>query len=175
MKFVTSRTRALIVSAVLILAIAIIVPVSAKNPTRLEASGTIDGYVDAWSAMIVSGHWSVTVKEGVLQYTAMYHELNLDEGVEHSLVGSVDIFTHTFTSEPDDYELKDNVLTFSGTIERWKVWSKDDGTTEPVLANQLVSITITKDTFYLDTDPTGPGPSPDGQDWDRYGKTNYFK
>lgn len=174
-KFVTSRTRALIVATVLILAIAIIVPVSAKKPTRLEASGTIDGYVDAWSAMIVSGHWSVTVKEGVLQYKAFYHELNLDKIEENSLVGSVDIFTHTFTSDPDDYELKNNVLTFSGTIERWKVWSKVDGTTEPLLANQLVSITITKDTFFLDSSPQGPGPGPGGNDWDRYGKTNYFK
>ena len=174
MKFVTTRTRPLIVAAVLILAIAIIVPVSAKKPTRLEASGTIDGYVDVPSAMIVSGHWSVTVKEGVLQYKAIYHELNLDI-IENSPVGSVDIFTHTFTCGPDDYELKDNVLTFSGTIERWKVWSKIDGTTEPLLANQLVSITITKDTFFLDSSPQGPGPGPSGNDWDRYGKTNYFK
>ena len=175
MKFVTSRTRALIVATALILAIAIIVPVSAKKPTRLEASGTIDGYVDAWSARIVSGHWSVTVKEGVLQYKAFYHEMNLDEIEENSTVGSVDIFTHTFTSDPYDYEVKSNVLTFSGTIERWKVWSKVDGMTEPVLANQLVSITITKDTFYLDDGPLGPVPSVDGQVWDRYGKTNYFK
>ena len=174
MQFVTARTRALIVATVLILAISIIVPISAKKPTHLEASGTIDGYVDAWSSMIVGGHWSVTVKEGVLQYKAIYHELNLDEVAENSPVGSVDIFTHQFTTDdPDDYELKGNVLTFSGTIERWKVWSKVDGTTEPMLANQFVSITITKDTFFLDSFPPGPGPG--GNDGDRYGKTNYFK
>ncbi len=169
MKFVTSRKRALIVATALVIAISIIVPVYANKPINFEASGTIDGYVDAWSAMVVSGHWSVTIKEGVLEYKAIYFELNLDADEEDSPEGSVDIFTHTFTTnDPDDYELKGNVLTFSGTIERWKVWSKDGGTTEPVLANQFVSITITRETFFLDHQTSG------SQDWNKYGKTNYF-
>ncbi len=177
MKFVTSRTRALMVATALILAISIIVPVAAKKPTHLEASGTIDGYVDAWSSVIVGGHWSVTVKEGVLQYTAMYHELNLAEDPEMSPVGSVDIFTHIFTTDdPDDYELKGNVLKFSGEMQVVKVWTKLDWTTEVIIRDpSLVTITITKDTFYLDSLPPGPVPGdPWDQCWDRYGTTNYF-
>jgi hypothetical protein len=173
MKFETTRTRILIVSAVLILAIYIILPVSAETP-YYKASGTIDSYGDAWSAVIVGGHWSVTINEGVLQYTAMYHELNLDEDAESSPRGSVDIFTYIFTTE--DYELKGKVLTFSGTIEAWKVWTTiPDWTTVPVPGFRDATITITPTTFYMDTDPPGPGPGPDGQDWDRYGTTTQIK
>lgn len=63
MKFVTTRTRPIIVAAVLILAISIILPVSAKKTTSYKASGTIDSYANAWSAVIVDGHWSVTINE----------------------------------------------------------------------------------------------------------------
>jgi hypothetical protein len=129
MKFETTRTRILIVSAVLILAIYIILPVSAETP-YYKASGTIDSYGDAWSAVIVGGHWSV-------------------------------IFTYIFTTE--DYELKGKVLTFSGTIEAWKVWTTiPDWTTVPVPGFRDATITITPTTFYMDTDPPGPGPGPDG-------------
>ena len=167
MKFVTTRTRILIVSAVLILAIYIILPVSAE-PSYYKASGTIDSYGNAWSAVIVGGHWSVTINEGVLQYTAMYHELNLDATEENSPRGSVDIFTYIFTTE--DYELKGKTLTFSGEIEFSKVWTTNpDWATVPVTGTRLATITITPTTFYMDTDPS------DGQDWDRYGTTTQLK
>ena len=179
MKFVTTRTRPLIVAAVLILAISIILPVSAKKTTSYKASGTIDSYADAWSAVIVGGDWSVTINnEGVLQYTAMYHELNLDETEENSPVGSVDIFTYIFTTDnPDDYEVKGKVLTFSGTIETWKVWTtiSPDWATVVVSGPRDVTITITPTTFYMDFDPPGPLPGADGQDWDRYGTTTQIK
>ena len=167
MKFVTTRTRILIVSAVLILAISIILPVYAKTP-YYKASGTIDSYGNAWSAVIVDGHWSVTINEGVLQYTAMYHELNLNETEETSPRGSVDIFTYIFTTE--DYELKSKTLTFSGIIETWKVWTTNpDWETVALTRFSYATITITPTTFYMDTAPSGD------QDWDRYGTTTQFK
>lgn len=113
----------------------------------------------------------------MLQYTAMYHELNLDETEENSPVGSVDIFTYIFTTDnPDDYELKGKVLTFSGTIETWKVWTtiSPDWATVVLPRFSPATITITPTTFYMDTVPQGPGPT-GGQDWDRYGTTTQFK
>ena len=176
MKFVTTRTRSLIVAAVLILAISIILPVSAKKTTSYKASGTIDSYADTWSSVIVGGHWSVTINKGVLQYTAMYHELNLDATIENSPVGSVDIFTHIFTTDnPDDYELKGNILTFSCTMQVWKVWTNPDWETEVVSWYRDDTITITPTTFYLDTNPPGSVPGAGGQDWDRIGTTTQFK
>lgn len=176
MQFVTARTRALIVSTVLILAISIIVPISAKKPTYYKASGTIDRYHDTWSSVIVGGHWSVTVNDDELQYAAMYHELNLDDAVEDSPVGSVDIFTHIFTTDdPDDYELKGNALTFSGMMQVTKVKTKLDWTTEVLFWGSQVTITITPNTFYLDSLPLGEGPGTLGQDWDRHGTTTYFQ
>ena len=164
-----ARVRALLVAAVLILAIYLVVPVSAKK-NSLTALGTIDGYVDAYSSVIVGGHWSVTVKDGVLNYSAMYHELNLAVGIpENSPVGSVDIFTHIFTTT--DYEFKGNVLTFTGTMHFWKVWAKLDGTTEVITGQKYHIITITKDTFFLDSYETDQF----NQDWDRYGTTTRFQ
>jgi len=165
MKFV--NTRILTVSAVLLLAIYITFPVSAETP-HYTASGTIDSYGDAWSAAIVGGHWSVTINEGELNFTAMYHELNLDETIESSPRGSIDIFTHIFTTY--DYELKGKVLTFSGSIETWKVWTTSpDWTTviDPMILD--ATITITPTTFYMDTLPAS------GQDWDEYGTTTQIK
>jgi hypothetical protein len=171
MKFVTTRTRPIIVAAVLIFAISIILPVSAKKTTSYKALGTIDSYADAWSAVIVGGDWSVTVNnEGELQFTAMYHELNLNETEENSPVGSVDIFTFIVTTDnPDEYEIKGKTLTFSGTMQTWKVWTMIDWTTTVLSGPRDVTITITPTTFYMDTDPAG------GQDWDRYGTTTQFK
>jgi len=150
-----------------------IVPVSAKhNRPILIASGTIDGYVDAWSSEIISGKWSVHVKGDELVYKAMYKEHNLDE-IENSPVGSVDIFTHTLTT--DMYEIDEDVLTFEGPMQVKKVWTKLDWTKEVRRWDSEVIITVTPDTFFLDSLPVGPGPGDLGQDWDREGTTTRFK
>lgn len=112
--------------------------------------------------------WSVTVKGDDLKYKARYKELNLYDGEpEYSPIGSVDIFTHNFTTK--DFTLANEVLTFSGEIQVKKVWRKLDGTTEVVRWKRYVTITITPDTFYLDCAPVYD------QDWDRTGTTTHFK
>ncbi len=175
MKFVNARMRALIVAAILILAISTVVPVSAKKTLQsYKASGTIDGYVDVWSSEIVSGRWSVNVKGENLTYKARYKELNLFDGEpEYSPVGSVDIFTHSFSA--DGFDIYGDTLVFWGTTHIRKVWRKLDGTTEVVRRDSYVTITITETTFYLDYSPPGPGPGVYDQDWDRNGTTTHFK
>ncbi|MCK4817806.1 hypothetical protein KA005_18695 [bacterium] len=162
------KTKSILVLA-LILTIAgvSILSISAKKPIHYKAMGTIDSYVDAWSAEVIPGHWSVKIVDDVLVYSASYGELNLDEGVEGSPFGSVDIFTHTFTT--DDFDIKYHVLTFSGSIEVRKVWVKPDWTREIVTWDYDAIITITPDTFFFDWDPSGESTSP--QDWDRVGTT----
>ncbi len=145
----------------------------ANKPITYKAMGTIDSYVDASSAEIIPGHWSVKIEDDELVYRATYCELNLDEAVEGSPFGSVDIFTHTFTT--DDFEFtqdansRNHVLTFSGNIEVRKVWVKPDWTREIVTWDYEAIITITPETFYFDWDPSGQ--SSDPQDWDRVGTT----
>lgn len=164
-----------ILGLVLLLTIAglSIVLISAKKPITYKAMGTVDSYVDASSAEIIPGHWSVTIEDDELVYRATYCELNLDDIIEGSPIGSVDIFTHTFTT--DDFEFiqdansPNQVLTFSGNIEVRKVWVKPDWTREIVTWNYEAIITITYDTFYFDWDPSGLNPS--YPDWDRVGTT----
>ena len=145
----------------------------AKKPITYKAMGTIDSYIDASSAEIIPGHWSVKIEDGELVYRAMYCELNLDEAVEGSPVGSVDIFTHTFTTDDfdviQDVSSHNHVITFSGMIEVRKVWVRPDWTREILTWEYEAIITITPDTFYFDWDPSGQ--SPPYPDWDRVGTT----
>jgi hypothetical protein len=148
-------------------------PVSAKQEKLiLKASGTLDSYVEAWSSEIISGKWSIQVKGDELVYKATYKELNLDE-IEDSPVGSVDIFTHTLTT--DSYEIEGNVLTLEGTMHVKKVWTKLDWTIEVQHWDSDIIITLTPDTFFLDSLPFGAGPGTLDQDWDREGTTKHFK
>ena len=162
----------LVLALILTMTTITVLPISAKKPITYQARGTIDSYADAWSSEVISGSWSVRVKGDKLTYTAMYRELNLDE-IEDSPVGSVDIFTHKFTT--DDFEIDGDVLTFEGWIQVKKVWVKLDWKREVVRWDGHVTITITPDTYYLDSDPQGPGPGVLGQDWDRLGTTTRLR
>ena len=167
------RINSLILTSILILSIFTIAPVYAKKTSSYKASGTIDSYVDVWSSEIVSGRWSVNVKGEDLKYKAMYKELNLAEWPEDSPVGSVDIFTHRFSA--DGFDIDGDTLVFWGTMHIRKVWRKLDGTTEVVGWDSYVTITITPDTFFLDSSPPGSGPGAYDQYWDRIGTTTHFK
>ena len=145
------------------------VTVSAKQDRLIfKASGTIDYYVDAESAEIISGHWSIQVKGEELIYKAMYKELNLDEEIEQSPEGSVDIFTHTLTT--DAYELDEDVLTFEGDMQVKKVWTTLDWKKEVQYWDSYVIITVTPDEFFLNSYPHDPDP----EGWDREGTTIHF-
>jgi len=145
--------------------------ISANKPITYKAIGTIDSYVDAWSAEVISGHWSVQIVDDELEFRATYCELNLDGIVELSPVGSVDIFTLTLTT--DDFDIKpharssNHVLTFSGMIQHRKVYVKPDWEREIQYQEYDATITITPDTFYEDYEPSGPV----DQDWHIVGTT----
>lgn len=163
----------LILLGVILLLLTQTVPISAKvNKPILTASGTIDSYEDTWSAEIISGKWSIQVKGDILIYKAKYKERNLDE-IEDSPVGSIDIFTHNLST--DSYEIDGNVITFEGTMQVKKVWTKLDWTKEVMYWDSDVKITVTPDKFFLDSLPFGSGPGTLDQDWDRTGTTTCFK
>jgi hypothetical protein len=145
--------------------------ISEDKPTSYNAMGTIDSYVDAWSAEVIHGDWSVKIIDDELVYRVTYSELNLNEVEELSPVGSVDIFTHTLTT--DNFEIKyhpsspNHVLTFSGEIQYQKVMVKTDWTREIISRTYNVTITITPDTFFSHR----PSLSGLDQDWDLVGTT----
>ena len=147
--------------------------ISVDTPTTYYAMGTIDSYVNVSSAEIMPGHWFVKIEDDELLYKATYYELNFDEKVEESPVGSVDIFTHTLSTSSFDIKnyagSSNHVLTFSGMVQIRKVWVKPDWTREIVTREYEVNITITPYSFYLDWDPEDQSTS--YQDWDRVGTT----
>ena len=170
-----SKKTIIILSLLLMLSTLPVLPASAKKGQYYIARGTIDSYVDAWSAEVKQGWWSVRVIEGNIEYSGFYQERNLAEYPENSPVGSIDFFWQTFTVE--GYTLDGDELEFWGTLHIKKLWCKLDGTREILTWDTYpVKITIDSDSYFLDSPPEGPGPDPIyNEDWDRTGTTRSIR
>lgn len=137
---------------------------------EFKAKGTIDAYVNAYSAEVTWGHWTVTLRNGEVEYSAMYKERNLDEAIENSPFDSVDHFWHTLTVE--DYSYDGETLWFRGVLHVEKLWVKLDGRkVKTGWDTYPVTIIVDSTSFYLDSPPEGEGLGVYDQDWDRTGTT----
>lgn len=96
--------------------------------TEFKANGRIESY-EEWvtSSEILDGHWSITVRNGVVKFTGFYRELNIDPTVEMSPAGTVDRFK--LYMESTDYWYEGDTLVILGTMHRdKKMWFLDDYT-----------------------------------------------
>lgn len=165
------KSSLVVLSLVVLLTSLVVLPVSAAKATY-KAGGKVTAYADAWSSEIVSGHWSVTVEDGVVDFKVFYVERNLDWTVEDSPDGSIDLFWHTLTwaSTPS---INDDALTFSCTMTITKLKTMMDGSKEWVIWDTAeLYVTIDEDGMWLDRPPF---PSSPGQDFDVLGVTNHLK
>lgn len=127
------RKGLVVLATIVVSALVAAIYVTAKQPSDWEyyAYGEILDYQDAPSAEIKSGFWNLKVSGNKVWLHAYYLEENLDEAVEVSPEGSVDVFEWSMLGKPMMmYEDGDKLYIFA-QLQVKKAWATFDGTYEP--------------------------------------------
>lgn len=173
-------------SKILILAAIIVVFTTigltmAKQTTLWEhyAYGTIDTYTEVYSSEVVNGYWNLKITEGKIHFNYGWLELNLDEEIEDSPMGSIDELSFTNIAQPMyyNYDEDENTLYMFLQVQVNKEWAMFDGTYTHRTWKTWEFVTIDFDDWTIHFDsypPEGSEPivvpsDPETWDWDKEG------
>ena len=132
-----NRTFLKIITLSVIVLALLVQPVSAKG-IEYKANGKVTSYMNydpenPGSSMVIGGNWNLKIKDGKVDFTLFYREMNLISEEEGGApVGSVDHFTITLTDQETVMYEPGKYCYISGWFNVDKLAWLPEGSTPPL-------------------------------------------